>query len=127
MSLLKSILYGAALLTLGCRVWRKKNMDNRNNRDKKQINILDKFQIQTGDIKDYCIIGIDPGAGEWSASVVKLLGNTMAEVKDLYVLNDGRTCKDCSVLYYSKEADNWIIGKRAANVMVNEEIGRAHV
>lgn len=95
-------------------------MDNRNNRDKKQINILDKFQIQTGDIKDYCIIGIDPGAGEWSASVVKLLGNTMAEVKDLYVLNDGRTCKDCSVLYYSKEADNWIIGKRAANVMVNE-------
>lgn len=92
-----------------------------NNKYKNPISILDKFHIQTGNIRDYCIIGIDPGAGEWSACVIKLLGNTMFGVQDLYVLNDGRTCKDSSVLYYAKAADYWIIGNRARNLADNGE------
>lgn len=95
-----------------------------NRREKEPLGILDKFHIQVSDIRDYQIIGIDPGAGEWSASGVELLGNTIDRVKDLYVLNDGRTCKDSSVLYYSKDAENWEIGERAGKLADNEEAKR---
>lgn len=85
------------------------------------IGLLDKFQIQTGHISNYYIIAVDPGAGEWSATVVVLKGSKIKGVRDLYVLNDGRTCKDYSVLYYNQKADTWEIGQRAARLAENDE------
>lgn len=85
------------------------------------VGLLDKFQIKIEHIGNYYIIAVDPGAGEWAATKVELKGSKIKGVKDLYVLNDGRTCKDCSVLVYNEKTDTWEIGQRAARLAENDE------
>jgi hypothetical protein len=87
-------------------------------------NLIETFELKDFDLEHSRIIGIDPGAGDWSAASLELfLGNK--ELKNLFVDNTRTKCKDFSVLLYREADQKWIIGKEAAASAYDQE-NRSH-
>ena len=81
--------------------------------------VLNKFEIEIGNINDCLFVSVDPGAGDWSSARALIVGGSFEGISDLYVSNDGETRKDAAVL--QREGERWNIGKAAALAAINNQ------